>query len=99
MADNKKYNETIAPAYENRQGFGSITLTKECMDQLKKAELGGKLIFKILRPESRKNEKSPHGYFELVSKAQVDEQRKYAKTSDKKEVAASEEPDDALSKF
>jgi len=72
--DKKDYNTTIVPLWETRNGgaFMSIEIGPEHFDAIRTMQVGGKLVFKLLKEEYRKSEKSPNAYLEYISKDKVE---------------------------
>lgn len=70
---NKKFNLSIVRAFKIKNGFWSTEIDEEAFEALQQVRKGGKLVFKELSPESRKSDKSPHGYFEYMSPEEVAE--------------------------
>lgn len=82
MSD-RKYPETVAALWKTRGGkqFRSMAIDERTFDQLQKllanVELGGRLVFKEVPQERRKNEKSPEAYIEYMSKELVEEEKAF----------------------
>lgn len=69
----KKYNLTLIPLWETKRegSYMSLEVKPEHFDAFGKIEVGGKLVFRVLPEEYRKNEKSPNAYLEYISKEDV----------------------------
>lgn len=75
MSDQKKYSLTLSRAYKTKVGAWSVDLGPEEIAALKQVEAGGRLVYRELREESRKNKTSPHGYFQYMTPAEVKEMK------------------------
>lgn len=67
----KKYNTTVARAYSIKSGYWSVDLDAAAVDALLGAEVGSRLVLKIIPAESRKKDSSPHAYFQVMSPSEV----------------------------
>lgn len=83
MSDsNKSFPETLAALWTSKSGkqYRSMEIDARAFDQiqkvLSKVELGGRIVFKVVPEERRKNDKSPQGYVEYLTKAQVEEEKR-----------------------
>lgn len=76
----KKYNETIAAMWFPRSGnqflLQGMKIDERSLDAIRsfgsQAEVGGKLILRIIPEEKRKTETSPAAYLEYVTKQDVE---------------------------
>ena len=78
----KKFNLTLARAYPIKNGYWSVDIGAAELDAILQIEAGGRLVIKTVPEESRKNENSPHAYFQYMTPAEVAEFKK--KVADKK---------------
>lgn len=80
MSNDKKYPLSVAPLYTSGYNLQSVVITPEILEKLGQLEVGGKFVIKTVKEEWRKNEKSPHGYLEYLTPAEVAERRKFAES-------------------
>ena len=74
MSDEKKpeYNPTLAMLYETKVGYWSLPIDTKNYDAIMKhVEQGARLVVK--RAKTRKTDKSPHAYLEIIPAAKVKE--------------------------
>lgn len=71
MSDKKKFNLTLSRAFKIKGGVWSADIGPAEFDALQQVKLGGKLVYRELKEESRKSDKSPHGYFEYMTPEEV----------------------------
>lgn len=72
MKDEKKYNLTLVPMWITKNGnYFSIEIGPEHYDAIQQVAVGGKLLFKMMPEEKRKNENSPNAYLEYVNAEEV----------------------------
>lgn len=71
MSDKKKYNLSLARAFKIKGGVWSADIGPAEYDAIQQVKLGGRLVYRELKEESRKSEKSPHGYFQYMTPEEV----------------------------
>lgn len=71
MSDNKKFNLTLSRGYKTKNGAWSTDIGAAEFDALQQVQLGGRLVWRELEEKSRKNEQSPHGYFQYMTPEEV----------------------------
>ena len=74
--NNQNFNLTVVPLKRTYSGNLGWFLSDSSYGELVKAvenmEVGGMLVIKEIKEESRKSDKSPHAYLEYISKAKMD---------------------------
>lgn len=67
-----EYNLKVTPLWETDSGnFKGMKVNAEQFDALQQVTEGGMFFIKVIAPEKRKDEKSPHAYLEFVTAAQL----------------------------
>ena len=72
MSTQPKYNLSIAPLMQSKNGNLTWRIDDEVFEKLQNVKVGDKLLVKFLAEDRRKSEKSPHAYLEIIDKAEVD---------------------------
>lgn len=89
MAEEKKYNLSVTPMWNTRNGnLMGFEIGPEQYDALQRLEKGGKLMVRFLRPDQRKNDRSPDAYLEYLTASEVE---RYKNTKEAPAAAPKEE--------
>ena len=70
MEKNREFKKGVR-FYKTKHGFWSTKINAEDLEVLVDAAEGGKLSLRILDDESRKSDKSPHAYLNILSPGEV----------------------------
>jgi hypothetical protein len=67
MENNKRKND-ITPMWfvELTGNYRSMGMTEEMLSKLRSMKPGQRILFKFLKADNRKSEKSPHAYLEIL---------------------------------
>jgi len=71
MSDEKKYPLSITPLFQSGFRQQSLIVTEEILEALAKVQIGGKLVVRQLKAESRSSDRSPVSYLEYMTPGEV----------------------------